>query len=393
MASSTRSLALLWRAALVGSILALGMSAWAADAKTDGKASGLKTDRKSRVKVQFSDTESGPLVLERGSPLMNRNSDLIPRGGNSLSGVPARPFGEGSSPFAGGSSPMVTTRDRKGTSTTENWLMRPAEDVGLTDENINRALGIRSYDLQQGQGDGGAASAWEPYLKQAGWGSSSTTESREMEKMEERARLLSEPDASDRLNRSALESERLDRHSHDASVPSEVGNRALGVVGVGGDVWSETRRDLVSESLVSFGMTPGAVVQEDLRTTSRAEQFRRILDTHAPLEFSPEASATGGGGIEGAMSGRDLVRQAMEGPSLVPMGSSIPSGSAGLSLRGSLDQASVLGTRLNRRLDSGSLVPVGVGLGSSLPSYSGLAERRSLTFSSPTVLPMPKRNF
>lgn len=248
------------------------------------------TNQTARTSIRVSDSTNG--VLRSGislpAPLFSSKPDGLRQRGSSLDGVGAAPFAPAIMPMPA----LPARRDRDGRDNRSGWMTDPGANFLITDDNANRAMGVRRNELDSpDQGFDRRASVWNSVLQQPDKAKLNRPETPGLE--------------SRKVN---LGAEPLDRYHtliplgfDNPSQPFPGRNRERVTISDGTgrspfasgspDHPSESRRDLVRDNLNYNGPLPGA--KPDARATSRAEQFRRILDDNPVLpNGAGDSSAT-----------------------------------------------------------------------------------------------------
>lgn len=283
--SSRRAVALL----ALGFGLQVGSGRAADSAPAPTKSIRLSdTNPAARTSIRVSDSTNG--VVRSGitlpPPLFSSKPDGLRQRGSSLDGVGAAPFAPSIMPMPA----MPTRRDRDNRDTRSNWMTDPGANYLITDDNANRAMGVRRNELDSpDQGFDRRSSVWNSVLQQP-----------------DKTRI-NRPETPGLDSRKAnLNPEPLDRYHtliplgfDNPSQPFPGRNRERVTISDGTgrspfangslDNQPEGRRDLVRDNLNYSGPVPGA--KPDARATSRAEQFRRILDDNPVLPNGAGESA------------------------------------------------------------------------------------------------------
>jgi len=336
---------------------------------------GPATAAERKVKVKFSDTQEGPLLPENAmkNPFIQRDTRPGFRSGDSLGGMTAAPFGPTSVPL-----PSSVGREQDVLGSRNTLSLTPHEVMGLTGDNINRALGVTQFNLEtssrslvknsgvwQGLFDEPVAPAvtpdqdWSMNLKadrplgfDSGWetGLDSSLDFR--------------GEKTGSTGASALRS-RLD-------LPD--------------DPLRGGQRDLVRENLNFSYPAPDRRV--DLRSTDHAAQFRRLLGVAPAPGTAPLPDGTIAEGMLNAVNMQpDLTRRELNPVMARPS----PASSTGI--KTDLDAPPGVVSSLTSQRRSLADAPSSFGYRPALPGASELTPppaRRRMT-QSPTVLDIPKR--
>lgn len=246
-------------------------------------------------KVTFSDageTQDGRRVdVAVPTPMFQRNLDTSRGGGSSLDGVRAMPFAPAPSLSTG----VLSRRDRDARS---NWILDPGKRLAISEENANRAFGVRSGAIEAAEEDVERPSNfWEAYFnkeKAEGAKTRSTPLSESPSRENARGESLRRFQPFEPFGASEFENPLRFSGSREGNgvLFSDTPSRTPILGNLGDALETNTRRDLVRDSLSFTPSTPGPKLETG--ATARAEQFRRMLGIESPGDPKPAASWAAG---------------------------------------------------------------------------------------------------
>jgi hypothetical protein len=304
----------------------------------------------------------------------------------------------------------MSRREREARDAQNNWILDPGKGLAITEENANRAFGVRSPETQWTESENQRPTGfWEAYFGKKDHSKDALrarpaieTQAREKERTGfDPLGHFQPPGVADTDDTRLPFADRLRAGVLFSDTPSQ--SPALGTLA---DALDDTRRDLVREHL-SFKFNPTSLsTKPEAAAAARAEQFRRILGVETPTQAEAQGAAApktkGAAGLAESGTGRnplgskDLIGVAPDPTrtELNPVvarpapetgiGSpfSLPDSMSGLSSPRTAQRRSFLDASPIR-----SLQPLGANadLGSPNPT-------RRTTYS-PTTLEIPRRSF
>jgi len=237
-------------------------------------------------KVTFSDSKGDEPRVDVAipTPMFQRNSEASRRAGSSLDGVGAAPFAPLPNLLPGG----MSRRELESRDARSKWILDTGKSLAITEENANRAFGVRSADVEwSGKESERPTGFWGAYF------------GKKDDQDPSRSPSLIEPPFKDRSGLDPLRRfQPVGMPESDQSLIPTPDRQRLGVLfsdspsqtpafGVLADAIEETRRDLVRDHLNLHFNPTSPETRAETAAAARAEQFRRILGAEAPARSEP----------------------------------------------------------------------------------------------------------